>query len=201
MGEKFPEIKNDVLSISFTSLKYSLLKTTIISVNGISFEETVKLVNDFREACVDGLWLKTWDSSEIAEFAIPTGVTFEFTPWSILSIFACISCIVIPLNSNERESHSKLGDKIRYVWSYFQSWSKHPCVFIFKLCLSEMTEIFIQVLYLLQISRGEAIMGPLNIRVQLYIIFTNVTLWCIAFVWAVTFFFQFKILVQLQAFF
>ena len=153
------------------------------------FEETVREVNDFREACLYGLPLKTWDPKKIASFGILNGVKFEAGVWSIsaitLSFLSIISQFPLDtLNSNKRNNYSDMICS-RFK-EFFKSLNDHPLLYILLLITSESFEIIVQFLYLMQISSGDNLQLPFAIRSQLYLVFLNTFLVCVTFSWSVT---------------
>ena len=160
-----------------------------IKKNIYFFEKTVREVNDFREACLYGLRLKTWDPKKIASFGIPNGVKFEAGVWSVSAITLSFLSIIFQfpfgtLNSDKGNNYSEIiCSRFKEL---FKSLNDHPLLYILLLITSESFEIIVQFLYLMQISSGDNLQLPFAIRTQLYLVFLNTVLVCISFSWSVT---------------
>ena len=149
----------------------------------------MKRVNDFREACLYGTRLKTWEPDEIASFASPNGVKFQTSVWSISAISLSLMCVIsqfvnveaMPLFKQNGENHTLDS------WpTLFYSKVKNSSMFqILELLASELFEWVIQLLYLVEITSGKELKEPFAIRVQLYLVYINVILCCLSFSYAV----------------
>lgn len=183
-----------LVAVLFTALCFANVHTPVYEDIWcpVSDIDTVKKVNDYREACLFGSRLKSWEVDEIASWAFPTGSKFDMTYWSFITIFTSLGAIICPAvffyvsqNSNTRTVDSKRCFFLTAMQLYVTDLMKDPYFAILQIFASEVFEVVIQSLYLYSISTGETLQEPGLIRLQLSLVCMNILSCAMAFIWSV----------------